>query len=116
MKNYKAALLALEQGGTPTAKRNKFAKIAIDTTDVFLKEHALRVSKMYSHFIKGGWSRDTRDANGVWSTTRPSTNPEWRTMQKVVNNELRAYVEMRIAESKPEWQVMAEKYGWKPPY
>lgn len=37
-------------------------------------------------------------------------------MQRELNNQLREYVELRIAEQKPEWMVMAEKHGWRPPY
>lgn len=117
MKQYKATLLALESDGTPSAKQNKFAKISIDTEDIILKELAMRVSKMYSWYLKSGWSRNSRDANGTpLDTSIPRTHGQWAEMQRLVNQELRNYVEMRLAEAKPEWQVMAEKHGWRPPY
>jgi GTP cyclohydrolase I len=114
MKQYKTALLALEQDATPNSKQNKFAKIAVESQDEMLKELARRVAKMYGHYIKSGWSKDTRDANGVWSTTIPSNSSQWREMQRLLNTELRTYVEMCIASNKPEWMIMAEKHGWRP--
>jgi hypothetical protein len=112
MKHYKIALLALEQNATPNSKQNKFAKIALEAQDEMLKELAKRVAKMYSYYIlKGCRSMKLDDPRrGVI----PMHYNQWREMQRLVNTELRAYVEMRLLDEKPEWMVMAEKYGWRP--
>jgi hypothetical protein len=112
MKQYKTALLALEQDATPNSKQNKFAKISLESQDDVLKELTKRVAKMYSYYIVKGFRSFKMDdpRRGVI----PINYDEWREMQRLLNTELRAYLELRLLDEKPEWMVMAEKNGWRP--
>lgn len=112
MKEYQKVLIALAQNGKPNAKQNKFAKLGIECHDLYLQVLCKQVANMYGHYVEPRWSRNVpAEFRGVI----PSDYTEWLTMQNKVNEELKNYVENRLAEYKPAWQVMAEKHGWRPP-
>lgn len=114
MKHYKNALLALKSSATPTAKQNKFTKISLETSDEVLKELTGRVAKMYSYHLKSGHSRLVAESHPMRGMI-PTNWREWGAMQKAVNSELLEYINLCLANNKPEWMVMAEKHGWTPP-
>jgi hypothetical protein len=113
MKQYQKALLAIEQTATPNARYNKLIKIASESTDDILKGLLSKSAKMYSYHLGRGTVRNISRDNALYGYI-PTTHSEWANAQRVVNKELLEYVHMRIAESKPEWMVMAEKHGWGP--
>lgn len=112
MKIYNTTLLALHQEATPKSKYNKFIKIALETDDSTLSELATRVAKMYSYYLKSGTHRHVPTSQ---SGIIPANHKEWALTQRAVNAELKEYVELRLRDTKPEWQITAERHGWKPP-
>lgn len=114
MKLYQQILIALKQVATPKAKQNKFVKFEIEAQDEVLRDLLHNVTTMYSYHIKPRWSRGIK-MDDPQRGIIPNTYSEWATMQNVANERLLEYVEKRIAEQKPQWQVMAEKHGWTSP-
>jgi hypothetical protein len=114
MKHYQKVLLILTESGTPSAKQNKFAKIASETNDEILKDLAKKVAQMYSWHLKSGYTRQLAP-DDPRRAYMPTNWIEWSKYQKVVNKEISNYAEQRLFDAKPEWMVMAEKHGWTPP-
>ena len=109
---YRKVLLALGQDGTPKSKQNKFIKLSIEAQDQQLGFLLKEVATMYSYHIKPSWSRTlNEDQKG----RIPYCHREWASMQRQLNSNLEQYVNHIISTQKPEWQVQAERHGWRPP-
>ena len=74
---------------------------------------------MYKLALTPGYTRtksnnsnpDNYSVRGVFI----NSNTTWRNVLKEVKEEVNNYVDARIAEQKPAWQVEAEKHGWTSP-
>lgn len=118
MKHYRDALIALDSSGTHTAMGNKFAKIAYSSEDITFRDLCLSLSKWWGYYLKAGWSRQSRDPNTGQpiNVGIPKTTTEWREGYHALASQLRNYCEVAIARGKPEWMVLAERNGWRPPH
>lgn len=112
-KVYRDALIALDSLGTPTAKGNKWVKIAHATEDSQLKYLATTLGRLYSLWMKGtGWCRATPITIEGYAI---STNRDLSPALNDFHNRMRTYVERVLQSEQPEWQIIAIQKGWKPP-
>lgn len=118
MKDYLKVKEILLVQAKPTSKYNKLLKISLTSNDSKLKELVTELANVYKLALTPGYSRsksntsnlDAYSVRGVFidcSTT-------WRNVLKVVKEDVTTYVDSRLAEQKPTWQVEAEKHGWSP--
>lgn len=114
MKEYQKVLVILESTGTHTSKQNKLTKISIETEDPDLKVLTKQLATMYSYYIKPSWYRNTKCWTEEQLRTIPQSYDQWVEYKKPLENQLRQYLEMRIAQGTPQWQVIAKKHGWGP--
>lgn len=112
MQNYHFILFTLDKSAKPTAKANALLKVASGAHDSELARLCRESARLYLNHLKLGHARQVPDNKiGIL----PRTNAEWREMLRKSNRELRDYIEQRLAERKPAWQVEAERRGWRPP-
>lgn len=119
MKDYLKVKEILLIQAKPTSKYNKLLKISLTSNDSKLKELVTELANVYKLALTPGYTRtksnnsnpDNYSVRGVFI----NSNTTWRNVLKEVKEEVNNYVDARIAEQKPAWQVEAEKHGWTPP-
>lgn len=111
-KIYRDALLALDFQGTPTAKGNKWVKLAHATEDQQLKYLAITLGKLYSLWMKGtGWCRTIPvQVEGYTISTNKDLSPALHDFRV----RIKTYAEQVLQTEQPEWQIIAIQNGWKP--
>lgn len=118
MKDYLKVKEILLVQAKPTSKYNKLLKISLTSNDSKLKELVTELANVYKLALTPGHSRSQNNINiNVYSVRGIfiDTSTTWRNVLKVVKEDVNTYVDSRIAEQKPTWQVEAEKHGWTPP-
>ncbi|MFE8701169.1 hypothetical protein ACFYKX_11240 [Cytobacillus sp. FJAT-54145] len=98
-KDYETTLITLTQGGKSDSITKKLIKIQIQTEDAQLKEHL----ETFLSILK--------QMEGA-----PRSAIQQRSLAlKKASSTLRAYCQEVLRNTKPQWQILAERHGWSPP-
>lgn len=114
MKDYQKAMEFLLTQGTAKALANKWAKLASTTQDEDLRSLAIELNRVYGMYIKPGWSRRAETAPVIRGIVVDCYSA-YHQAHGQIRMQTKNYVEEKLAQGKPEWMVMAEKHGWRPP-
>lgn len=95
---YRKVLEQLEKTGTISQKYNSMLKLLYSTEDSTLigllrKYCDIKRSCIGHKMISDSVAKETRDSIAS----------------------IKEYCNMRIEENKPQWQIIAEQHGWRPP-
>lgn len=116
MNIYQKVELIFNQSATFTAKGNKVAKLAIETSDPNFGFLLDNLSKAYLYHLHSGQSRNLpmskRETLPFYVTC---THQESVAVLERCMSEVKSYIASVQSSSKPEWQVLAEKYHWVDP-
>jgi hypothetical protein len=99
-KDYQLVLTALADHGTLGARINKLNKVWASTEDATLK--ALLGDRIKK--IKVAWAQLERQSSTFVGD-----------LNSAANKALVDYCEGCVSSSKPQWQILAERAGWRPP-
>jgi len=101
-KDYQATLEALMYQGKLVSIINKLNKNLIATEDAMLRE---QLTSVIAHLNRIELNQ-TKKSQIISLLPRLKDQPYKKLFE---------YCEKCIQSIKPEWQIIAEKYGWKPP-
>ena len=113
MKIYEKIAIILQESSTTDSKRNKLVKLRYDITDSQLLTMVDNLIFALKYYLKGGYTRQLtpeEKAKGI-----PGNWTDSRTLIINCTSALRVYVDNRILERVPQWQIEALKHGWIPP-
>lgn len=118
MKDYLKVKEILLVQAKPMSKYNKLLKISLTSNDSKLKELVTELANVYKLALNPRYFRSKSDTSNPDNYSVRGVfidcNTTWRNVLKVVKEEVNTYVDARIDEQKPTWQVEAEKHGWSP--
>lgn len=100
---YTKILLELHKESSLVAQHNNMMKMFYQTEDSVLKEYLHNYCKGLSEANRCNKQKLYQKASDIISNNIPN---------KVV---LMQYCEQMVNSKKPEWQILAERNGWKPP-
>lgn len=109
MGQYQNVLIILRESASAKAKRTKLIKISIKTEDLELKALLDDTVKAYSYYIEPRYSRSLKEGSNI-----PINHREWLEYIKPRKQHLEEYIENLLSQQKPQWQILAERNGWKP--
>jgi len=112
MKQYQKALVILKETAKATSKHNKLVKLEIETEEQEFKEILQKLIHGYKWHIEPRYSRTL--TNEQLEAGIPANNSQWKGFIATIKQEAIWFLEERIAQSKPQWQIIAEKNGWAP--
>lgn len=121
MKEYqkaKALLIAGElKSSTLTSYVTKWANIAVSATDLELQQRIFEFVELvkYRPVFQKKWGYSTYSTPVTFRQMQFTEIKGWQEVYRIVRKELEDYIDYRLSEQKPAWQVMAEKHGWIPP-
>jgi hypothetical protein len=107
-KEYQQVVIILKEQSTPSAKHNKLLKIFVTTEDLSLRERLDLVIKGYSAYVQPRACR-SKHIEGL-----PDNYSEWIPFIRELIKPLIDYCEDILENVKPQWQIVAERNGWKP--
>lgn len=102
MSVYKKVLLELEKQCKAQAKGNSLLKLKYNTEDVVLQRYLDECAKVY-------FGVACYHSGKLFSTAK-----NYFDSNKFVIDRVKDYCNNMIMSGKPEWQIMAERNGWKP--
>lgn len=103
MTNYQKVLVELDKNSSIKAQYNNLVKILYSTEDRQLK------------FFINSWLNVLDNAEHYRVRNLPNHVIGYLNENSHVKQNLIDYCNDIIRTSKPEWQILAEKHGWKPP-
>lgn len=110
MNEYQKVLVILQESATISSKTNKLLKIEITTEDHTLAILVRTLLDRYKwHVPPGRYRRADRVPDGF-----PTSHKEWLISIRVPKRDLENYCMNTLAKEKPQWQILAERHGWKP--
>ncbi|WP_125470203.1 hypothetical protein [Achromobacter aegrifaciens] len=99
--SYSKVLEALNVSASPPTRANKLIKIQMEAEDSALHTHLAAAVETL---------RSSRYVDGV----DPRSSGEILDLEHAHWKPLRQYCEQSLASGKPEWQLIAERNGWRP--
>lgn len=102
MSPYERILKSINEVKTLTSHMASLGKIRMESEDTHLDGHIVNQIKALQFQHQHSSSKSTPLA----LTFFPTTETYW----------LSTYCQQFIKQKKPEWQVLAERNGWQPPY
>lgn len=100
---YKKCLLELSKQSSFKAKHNSLMKLYYETEDYILKDYIRRYAEGLAEAEKYRVSKLPSHCNSVLQQIEP------------IKVALINYCNDTESCKKPEWQILAERYGWVPP-
>lgn len=111
MKEYQKALFIIKKSGSAITKENALLQLSITTEDLNFKYLLEQAAHGYHGYIRPGACRRPGDHN--W----PLDFKEWRAIMfhetEGCHTRLKQYCERMLAQQKPQWQIIAERNGWR---
>lgn len=104
-KLYQDVLVILEKRSTRRAEHNSLATIEVQSEDRLLKE---KIQAYRKNLIR----LPEKATSAFWNSPKVV---EVRKEIEKCRKELAEYCQNVLASNKPEWQIIAEQHGWKPP-
>lgn len=101
-----AALLTIKEVAKPVAKINKLLKLSMGMEDEEFALHLTRMIQVYECYLAPRYTRT--------SETLPKSHQEWVEFANPIKKETIEFIQLRLADLKPIWQVIAEQHGWEP--
>lgn len=100
---YKKCLLEISKQSTFTSKHNSLMKVYYETEDYVLKDYIRRYAECLA------------EAGHYQKAKLPSHCQRAVQGSEQVKQMLIDYCQQVEMSRKPEWQILAERYGWTPP-